>query len=367
MDLRENVSLAQYTTLGVGGAARYFYAVRSEDDVKQALTWARERSLPMFILGGGSNLVISDAGFQGLVIQVAIDGIEARPDANNVLFICGAGVEWDAVVERSVNGSCSGLECLSGIPGSVGGTPVQNVGAYGQEVSETLISVRAIDVETGAVRDFSKADCQFDYRTSRFNTVDRGRYIITQVAFTLSSGGVPRIEYADLKNRFLGETGTSLQDVRDAVLSIRKSKSMFFDQNDPNSHSAGSFFKNPIVSAAQCERIKSIATSRGLTLKTYPLADGQVKVPAAWLIEQSGLHKGFSLGPVGISAKHTLALVNLGGATASDVLAMKSLVQAKVRDTFEVELQPEPVFVGFEEEVTGVHGTVSATGATKLK
>lgn len=349
MQVREQVALGPLTTLGVGGPARYFAAATSAEDVREAVAWARQRSLPFFVLGGGSNLVVADAGFAGLVLKIEIPAITESESDGRRIFEAGAGVEWDELVACTVAADCQGLECLSGIPGTVGGTPVQNVGAYGQEVSDTIARVRALDVETLEARDFTNAECGFKYRTSRFNTVDRGRFIITRVAYALTPHGKPKLEYPDLKKFFAGrDTPPTLAEAREAVCQVRLAKSMLITEGDPDARSAGSFFKNPIVTAAEAERISQWAQQRGVRLTTYPAAEGKVKVPAAWLIEQSGLHKGFTHGPVAISSKHTLALVNRGGATANDVLAMKSLVQQKVRAMFGVELTPEPVFVGFE-------------------
>lgn len=349
MQLLEGVPLGRLTTLGVGGAARWFVEARSEEEVREALDWWREQPIPLFVLGGGSNLVVSDKGWPGLVLHVAIRGISERTDGHTRTFDCGAGEDWDALVAHSVNLDCAGLECLSGIPGTVGGTPVQNVGAYGQDVSETIINVRAVEIETGEPVEFSNAQCGFTYRTSRFNTADRGKYVITGGTFALRRGGAPKLEYADLKRYFAEWKGVpSLLEVRQAVLRIRAAKGMVLDENDSESRSAGSFFKNPVVGAAQYEHVSAIAGQSGLTVPKFPAVDGHVKIPAAWLIEQAGLQKGFELGPVSISRKHTLALVNRGGATAQDVIAMKDLVQKKVRDSFGVELQPEPVFVGFD-------------------
>jgi UDP-N-acetylmuramate dehydrogenase len=358
MHLRENVALGRLTTLGVGGPARYFVAAASTDEVREAVSWARERGQPLFVLGGGSNLVVADAGFPGLVLKIEIPGIVESLRDGRRTFEVGAGVDWDTFVACAVAADCSGVECLSGIPGTVGGTPVQNVGAYGQEVSGTITSVRALEVATLEVREFSNAECGFAYRTSRFNTVDRGSYIILRVTYALEPHGAAKLDYADLK-KFFGNRpssnggGPTLAEVREAVCQIRLSKSMLITEGDPDARSAGSFFKNPILPRAEAERIVKWAEQRGLRLTAYPVGTDLMKVSAAWLIEQSGLHKGFALGPMAISSKHTLALVNRGGAKASDVLEMKSLVQARVREAFGVELTPEPVFVGFAPVVAG--------------
>lgn len=348
MQIQENVALAPLTTLGVGGPARYFAEARSEADIREAVAFAKSHALALFVLGGGSNLLVADSGFPGLVLKIGIRGISQYSEGRRELFDSAAGEDWDALVERTVNANCAGLECLSGIPGTVGGTPVQNVGAYGQDVSETIITVRTLDLNSGEIVELSRDDCSFAYRSSRFNSVDRGRFIITRVIFSLHPGAEPKLEYADLRKFFAErDDRPSLQETRDAVRQIRRSKAMLIVDGDEDARSAGSFFKNPVIDLAHYERIVSEAAS-GVTVPKYPAGTGKVKVPAAWLVEQSGLHKGFALGPVGISRKHALAIVNHGGAMAADVVALKERIQASVRDRFGIQLQPEPVFLGFE-------------------
>jgi UDP-N-acetylmuramate dehydrogenase len=355
MKILENIRLAPYTTLQVGGNARYFAEPSTEDEIIEALRWARARSLPLFVLGGGSNLLVSDAGFHGLLLHMTLSGIDARDCDGKRVYSAGAGVNWDTLVARAVDDNCAGLECLSGIPGSVGGTPVQNVGAYGQDVSESITRVCAIDAASMERVEFNRETCGFRYRQSRFNGADQGRYILTRVDYALQPGGAPKISYADLKRHFSLQSGSqpgdtaapTLAQTREAVLAIRRTKGMVLDENDADSRSAGSFFKNPVVSLATYERIAAAST---LPVPHFEAGAGQVKLAAAWLIEQAGVGKGFTLGPVGISSKHTLALVNRGGATASDVLRLKELVQLRVRQRFAVELHPEPVMLGFGED-----------------
>ncbi len=349
MQIRENLALAPFTTLGVGGPARYFTEALSEADLRDAVAFATDRALPLFVLGGGSNLLISDSGFPGLVLKIAIRGVSQFSEGRRELFDAGAGEEWDALVDRSVNANCAGMECLSGIPGTVGGTPVQNVGAYGQDVSETISLVRALDLKTGEFVELARVDCGFSYRSSRFNTIDKDRFIISRVTFALNPGGEPRLEYADLRKYFVDhEDRPDLQETRDAVRQIRRSKAMLIVDGDEDSRSAGSFFKNPVIDQAHYDRIANEVFLRGQTPPKYPAGHDKVKVPAAWLVEQSGMSKGYSLGPVAISRKHALAIVNRGGATSADVLALMKRIQSAVRDRFSVELHPEPVFVGFE-------------------
>ena len=344
----ENVPLAPLTTLGVGGPARFFFEASAPDHVRAAVEWSRERKVPLFVLGGGSNLLVADSGFPGLVVKIAIRGVTERSGQYTV----GAGEEWDRFVERAVKDDSAGIECLSGIPGTVGGTPVQNVGAYGQEVSETITQVNALDVASLISHSFSNADCEFAYRQSRFNTRERGRWIITEISFALDQTRAPKLAYRDLKEYFAARSivGPSLQQVRDAVREIRRSKAMLIVPGDDDARSAGSFFKNPVLAPAEYQRLVETAAQRGEKVPSYPAEGQSFKVPAAWLVEHSGFSKGFTKGTVGISRKHALATVNRGGATAADVIALKNEIQQRVRDTFAIELHPEPVMVGFDAD-----------------
>ena len=347
MKLAQNISLAPFTTFKVGGPARYFADCGNELEVRDAVAYAEEHSLPLFVLGGGSNLVVSDQGWPGLVLKVSIQGIGQMPP--NV-FSAGAGVDWDSFVAMTVGQNYAGVECLSGIPGTVGGTPVQNVGAYGQEVAETIVRVRVLELATGKILELNNEQCGFTYRTSVFNSTQRGRYIVLRVTYQLTPHGRSRLEYADLKKHFAGQPGTpTLQQVRDAVREIRASKAMLIVDGDPDSRSAGSFFKNPLVSHADADQVAVLAEQRvpGKTPPAYPAQDGLVKLSAAWLVEQAGFHKGYGRGAVGISSKHSLAIVNRGGATAKDIIAFKDEVQKKVFEVWGIKLEPEPVMVGF--------------------
>lgn len=351
MVLEENVPLAPRTTLGVGGPARYFLQARSTDDVVAGVQFARSRQLPVFILGGGSNLVISDQGFPGLVLHIAVRGIDRREESGQAIFEAGAGETWDDLVARAVAADCAGIECLSGIPGTVGGTPVQNVGAYGQEVSETVTEVLALDLRDLQVRALCNEACGFAYRSSVFNTSERGRFVILRVTYALSPGGAPRIAYRDLKNHFAGRASTpTLAETREAVRQIRRSKAMLIVPGEDDARSAGSFFKNPVVSPEDYERVRRRAQDLKLEVPSYPAEGQTTKIPAAWLVERSGFHKGYTHGSVGISRKHALAIVNRGGATAADVIALMKEIQRGVRETFGLELHPEPVFVGFDTQ-----------------
>lgn len=347
MLLRENVPLAPLTTLQVGGAARYFVEGKNVDEVREALEVARARKLPFFVLGGGSNLVIADSGWPGLVLKIAITGIN-HEGHHPVRFEVAAGEDWDQFVAVTVQHDCGGIECLSGIPGSVGGTPVQNVGAYGQEVAETIDSVQVLDLNDGKEKELFRDDCGFRYRTSIFNTSQRNRYIILRVNFLLTHGAEPRIAYADLQKYFAARsTPPTLAETREAVRRIRASKAMLIVPGDEDSRSAGSFFKNPVLSSEAFDELARRAAARGLKLPSYPALEAQKKVSAAWLVEHSGFAKGFGDGAVGISRKHALAIVNRGGARAADVLALKNQIQQRVQETWGIKLETEPVLVGF--------------------
>ena len=335
--LQQNISLAPLTTLKIGGTARLFLRAESEEDVADAMLHAESSGVPVFVLGGGSNVLVSDQGFDGLVLQIALKGVSIAKET----VTAKAGEVWDHLVDRCVQEDLAGLECMSGIPGFVGGTPIQNVGAYGQEVSETIESVRCFDRASYQIVILNNVDCGFTYRTSIFNTTERDRYIVLEVTYRLAKGGPPLISYRDLEHRFLGHSPT-LKDVRSAVIEIRRKKSMVIDPADPNSRSAGSFFKNPIVSRATVERIEA-------EFGEVPFFDfgEEAKIPAAWLIERAGFPKGFVHSNAGISSNHTLAIINRGGARATDIISLKNLIQEGVENQFGVVLQPEPVFVGF--------------------
>jgi UDP-N-acetylmuramate dehydrogenase len=351
MLLQENVALAPLTTFHLGGPARYFVEAATPGEVEEAVTFARSKNLPLFTLGGGSNLVVADSGWPGMVLKIAIAGIDRRSshdDEGRTLFDVGAGESWDRFVSRAVMAQCAGVECLSGIPGSVGGTPVQNVGAYGQEVSESIESVEVFDRKDGQVRELCREACGFSYRSSIFNTTERERFIILRVTYALTPGGEPHLAYADLQQHFEGrETRPNLAETREAVRHIRARKGMLIVPGDPDGQSAGSFFKNPVLSAEAHEDLKKRAAAKGFHLPSYPALEKSRKVSAAWLVEKSGFTRGFGDGHVGISSKHALAIVNRGGATATEVLALKDQIQHRVEEIWAVRLEPEPVIVGF--------------------
>jgi UDP-N-acetylmuramate dehydrogenase len=346
LKLREHVALAGRTTLGVGGPARYLLEAETEADVHEALSFAKSRGLPLRVLGGGSNLVVADAGFDGVVLAVALRGIGFSSESGDAVLSAGAGEPWDGVVESAVTRGLAGLENLSGIPGSAGATPIQNVGAYGQEVAETIVSVRAVDRETNEPVELSAERCRFAYRDSFFKSEAPERYVVTEVRFALAQRKPEQVRYPDL-NRELARRGLSepsLAELRQAVLAVRAEKSMLLDAADPNGRSCGSFFLNPIVSAEAAERVRAL--SPHVNVPSYPQADGRVKLAAGWLIEQSGFQKGLCDGNVGLSTKHALALVAHAGARASEVLALCRRIQAGVKSRFQIDLTPEPNFWG---------------------
>lgn len=340
LDIQQNIPLAPLTTLKIGGNARHFARAESEDHVTEAVEYARQHSLKLFILGGGSNVLISDAGFDGLVLQIGLKGIER---AGNVM-IAGAGEDWDDFVALCIGQDLAGVECLSGIPGLVGGTPVQNVGAYGQEVSETVSAIKCLDRDTGHIVELSNTECGFSYRSSIFNSTHRDRYVVLSVVYSLVPAGDAKIVYRDLIDYF-GERRPSLAETRDAVITIRRRKSMVIEPSDPNSRSAGSFFRNPVVDQA---KLRELEASYGL-VPSFAFKS-RFKIPAAWLIEKAGFRKGCVHGQAAISSRHTLALINRGRASSGEMIALKVAIQEAVIRNFAIDLVPEPIFVGFPAE-----------------
>jgi UDP-N-acetylmuramate dehydrogenase len=345
MEIQENVVLAPYTTFKIGGPARWFAEATSETDVLQAVDFAREQGVPLFVLGGGSNLLVSDSGFGGLVLRIALRGLREHFDGDTLVLQAEAGEDWDHLVSHAVSFDGAGIECLAGIPGTVGGTPVQNVGAYGQEVSDRILRVRAFDLHSHSFVEMSGIECEFAYRQSLFNTTAKGRFIVTRVDYSLTAGGPPTLTYPDLQRNFQNSSESpTVTQVADAVRTIRRSKGMFLVEGDPDTASAGSFFKNPIVTQEAFAAITA-AVPAGTVVPQYPAPDGQVKLAAAWLVEQAGFTKGDGKGRAGISSRHTLALVNRGGATAAEVFELSEDIVARVHARFGVWLQREPVLV----------------------
>lgn len=346
-----DVSLADYTTLGLGGAAAEFVSAQSTTDLVAVVKGADTAEEPLLVLGGGSNLVVGDSGFPGTVLHVASTGVAAVADGSDrVLLRVSAGEDWQTLVDRCVAEGLSGIECLSGIPGRVGSTPIQNVGAYGQEVSQTITEVVAFDRRSGELRTLANSECEFSYRNSLFKGSDR--YVVCEVVFALSRSDLSMpIGYAELARTLGVEVGArvGLSEASAAVLGLRRGKGMVLDPHDADTRSAGSFFTNPVLTSAEhTELRKRVGEQFGLETEppVYPLDDGRVKASAAWLIDRAGFHKGYGRGPARISTKHTLALTNRGGATTEDLLALARDVRAGVAESFGVTLVPEPVMIG---------------------
>ncbi|MBU0550826.1 UDP-N-acetylmuramate dehydrogenase [Myxococcota bacterium] len=337
MKIEEGVALAPRTTLGVGGPARFFAAPRHVEDLHQALSFAAARGLAVHVLGGGSNHLISDAGFDGLIIHPAMNGLHIE----GARLTAGAGVAWDEVVARAVEADLYGIACLSGIPGDAGAAPVQNIGAYGQSLEDHLLHVRALDTTRGEIVELDRAACGFGYRDSRFKAAP-GRFIITALTFELSRAPTP-LRHAALDA--LAE-GASPAARREAVLAQRRAKSMVFDPADPNHRSVGSFFLNPVLRdpGPILARVRA-ALGAQVDIPSWPTPEG-LKLSAAWLIERAGMARGWGEGRVGLSTRHTLAVINRGGASAEEILAFSRRVQGQVWSCFGVALEPEPVFLG---------------------
>jgi UDP-N-acetylmuramate dehydrogenase len=375
--VREQVTLAGYTTLGVGGPAARFLEAVHDDQVVAAVRAADATGEPVLVLGGGSNLVVADEGFPGTVVRVATRGVRISDDRGGAVVAVAAGEDWDALVRRCVAEGLSGLECLSGIPGLAGATPIQNVGAYGQEVAETIETVRAYDRLRDTVVELANAECGFGYRTSAFKrsadagrgaapdggrpargaamnpAAATGRFVVLGVTFRLAAGQLSApIRYAELaKSLGVGEgERVPLADARAAVLTLRRGKGMVLDPADPDSRSAGSFFTNPVLDPGQLadvERRAEARSGRPVSVPRYPAQDGQVKISAAWLIDQAGFGKGYpGTGPARISSKHTLALTNQGGADTASLIGLAREIRDGVRQAFGVDLVNEPVLVG---------------------
>jgi len=344
------VPLGPLTTLGVGGPARRLVEAGTAAELVEAVSAADRGGEPVLVLGGGSNVLVADAGFAGTVVLVRSRGSDLRDRGDAVLVRAQAGEPWDDLVARCVEERLAGIECLSGIPGLTGATPIQNVGAYGQEVGAVLETVGVLDRASRARREMSATECRFGYRDSMFKRNDR--FTVLEVTFRLrrsrSAEPVRYAELADVLGVAVGER-PPLTAVREAVLDLRRRKGMVIDRSDPDTASAGSFFTNPVLQppqVAELERRVARRLGSGVGFPRFAAADGAVKVSAAWLIERAGFRRGYGRGAARISAKHTLALTNRGGATAVELLALAAEIRDGVRDAFGVELVPEPVLVG---------------------
>lgn len=350
MNIQENYPLSHLTTLNIGGNADYFTEIKSEEELKEAVKFASEKDLLIFILSGGSNILISDKGFRGLVIKNNISGIKEEARGEKVILTVGAGEVWDKTVEYAVGRFLSGLECLSGIPGSVGAAPVQNIGAYGEEVSSVIKEVIAFDTKKEEIIKISKEECAFSYRKSIFNSTEAGRYVILEVVFEFDKNRSTEnreFAYKDLKEYFAGRAKPTLSEIRNAIIEIRARKGMVINPRYESFKSAGSFFKNPVVSKDLFEAVK-LKIGEADAKWFWSQTDGNLKISAAKLIECAGFSRGFKMGSVGISPKHSLSLINLGGAKAEDILNLAKTIIAKVKAEFGVTLEPEVLFIGFE-------------------
>ena len=332
--------LRDFTSLRVGGPAKNFVEAHNEDEIIAALVAAGDS--PVLILGGGTNVLISDAGFAGTVIHITNSALVAEVDAcSGATLTIGAGENWDDFVALTIERGFAGLETLSGIPGTVGAAPIQNIGAYGHEVSEFITRVRTYDRVAKAIRTFTNQECEFEYRSSIFKK-NPGQFIILEVQFQIrigdSSDPITYLELAKKLDIQMGEKAPT-QQVRHTVLELRASKGMLLSPEDRDSWSAGSFFTNPIVSQQEADKLPNAAPK-------WPLLDGQVKISAAWLIENAGMHKGDEVGGARISTKHVLALTNAGDATATDLIELAKTAQAKVYEKFGIKLEPEVNLVG---------------------
>ena len=354
---KSNLDLSPFTSLGLGGKASFFFCAKSLDELCQALGNAQSQGLSVLILGGGSNLIIPDEGFDGLVIKIELRGRDIQEEGDTVRLGIAAGENWDSFVKKCVDGALGGVECLSGIPGLIGASPIQNIGAYGQEVSQSIESVECLDRKNLELHTLKPSQCAFAYRSSIFKQEQRNRFVITQVNYILRKNYVPEITYGELKN-YMQNTALEktknikecLQLIRNAVLALRRSKGMLLDPQDPESRSAGSFFINPILTLKQYEQLEARckALASPAKIPSYPLGEeGKVKVSAAWLVERSGFGRGFRREGegVGVSKKHSLALVNYNRGTTRELLALASQIQTKVEELYGIHLEREPVWV----------------------
>lgn len=353
MIIKENILLSAHTTIKLGGPAKYFIECDTEGSIKEALEFAKEKNCKVQTLSGGSNIIFADHGFDGVILKINIKGVTVKKDKDNFFVCSGAGENWDEFVKYCIENEITGAECLSGIPGSVGATPVQNVGAYGQEVSGIIYSLKAIERESLETRIFRNEDCRFAYRESIFKSAYKDKFIITEVVFKMKKKSESEIKYPELKKYIdsqkeysgLNAGKEKLNFIRNAVLSLRKKKSMVIDNDDPNTISCGSFFTNPVMSVSEFEKFKIKTDSINLLTPYYINSDkDKIKIPAAWLIEQSGFEKGYKTKGAGISTKHSLAIINRGGKT-SDIISLSEEIIRTVKNKFGIVLVNEPVIV----------------------
>ncbi|MDP1625274.1 MAG: UDP-N-acetylmuramate dehydrogenase [bacterium] len=333
LDIRENEPLAAHTTFRIGGNARYFARVSSENELADAITFAHAQSAPVFILGGGSNLLVADSGFEGLVIKNEIKGVEVREQENLVFIDVGAGESWDGFVEYCINNGYWGIENLSAIPGTVGAAPVQNIGAYGIEVKDAIESVRTVDIRTGEQRTFSNTECGFSYRESFFKTVEGKNFFITHVEFRVSRLPRPNLSYKDIKEYFTNEEKPSIVQIRDAVVKIRSGKFPDLSQFG----TAGSFWKNQIISIDVYEKLKVAYP----LVPSFPAPEGLVKIPLAWILDHVCGLKGHKIGKVSLYKNQPLVLYAESGATASEVEAFATAIERAVKEKTGIDIERE--------------------------
>ncbi|MEZ4407569.1 MAG: UDP-N-acetylmuramate dehydrogenase [Polyangiales bacterium] len=346
------MNLAPFTTLRLGGPAHALRVADSDEALVARVREVDREDTPLLLLGGGSNLVISDAGFAGVAVRVANRGVTFTDGLTHTTVTASAGEPWDDLVAACVDRGLAGIECLSGIPGSVGATPVQNVGAYGQEVADVFVSCRVWDRFSARHDTLSRDALRFAYRDSALKSGPRGRYVVVSVTLSLRRGPPDRPRYAELQRAVEHLPSPTHGDLREAVVRLRRAKGMVYDPDDPATRSAGSFFTNPVVAPEVADAVTARARALGVVgpdaaPPSWRTGDGRVKLAAGWLIERAGVDKGFAIGPgASVSPLHCLALVNRGG-TSADLVALARAVRAAVRDRWGVELTPEPEFVGF--------------------
>lgn len=351
--LKSEIKLSTLTSIKFGGTAKYFASFNNIYELRELLNFAKNENQKIVILGGGSNVIFPDEGFDGLVLKNNIKELnyEINSNSNEVIFKAGAGENWDSYVKFCCEEGFQGIECLSGIPGSTGATPIQNVGAYGQEVADTIVNVQALRIEDNSIVNFNKHECGFAYRSSIFKKEQKDRYIITEVTFRLKLNSPPELKYKELKDEVendekykkLTDNTEKLNFAREKVIQIRKRKSMVIDENDENSVSCGSFFMNPVLSESEykifSDKIKDFQNQP----RVFSSESG-IKIPAAWLIENAGFKKGFSKNGAAISTNHSLALVNKGS-TTENLLDLAKDIEEKVFEVFGVQLHKEPVVI----------------------
>lgn len=350
-DFQKDVKLSEYTTICLGGKADIFISCATPESVKETLRYSLEKKIPLQVISGGSNIIFPDEGYRGIVMKIDIKGISLSNENGKVQIISGAGESWDEAVRFTVENGLSGIECLSGIPGSAGATPVQNVGAYGQEVKDIIKLVKAVDRRTLDEVKFNNEECNFGYRDSRFKTSDRDRYIITEVIFEFDKNKEPEIKYPELKEYIESSSASlvtktqkeKLKFIRESVLTLRKKKSMLADPENPDSKSCGSFFTNPVLTEEEFKSFEKNAEELKIIFPFYKTGS-RYKIPAAWLVENSGFRKGYTENGAGISSAHTLALVNRGCSTEA-LLELSEKIKIRVKEKFGIRLFTEPVIV----------------------